>query len=358
MGRDYNIKLTDLKRKLKYLKKIDDGSDLFRSDIFNLETFIKRYDSNFQTPLGYVNDDFWDDVLEDVAGLNHSSKIISILQGLNLDFNPFAEYSANYTSLYLSDNDAVDLAYEFYKTDACVFYNSFLDVYDSLPNHLQFIQPNKYTDGEVINLRSTRDRYIFSPSNPDITKVTILIHEIQHAIDGLENNDFSYHFLINEVASLFMELLACDFAAKKLNVPSDGDKRKASIQSIIVNDSIYLVDKFEMFQCLNGLQISNLDQLYAELNKKGYPNDEVDEYLKYSVSSMISYQLPLLIAIELYKLYKADKIDALETLLGIVRYGNNDNIFAILEGLKINPGSSFKEYQDDLVKKLKLKRRF
>ena len=68
MERDYNIKLTDLKRKLKYLKKIDDGSDLFRSDIFNLETFIRRYDSNFQTPLGYVNDDFWDDVLEDVAG--------------------------------------------------------------------------------------------------------------------------------------------------------------------------------------------------------------------------------------------------------------------------------------------------
>ena len=341
MERDYNIKLTDLKRKLKYLKKIDDGSDLFRSDIFNLETFIRRYDSNFQTPLGYVNDDFWDDVLEDVAGLNLSSKIISILQGLNLDFNPFAEYSANYTSLYLSDNDAVDLAYEFYRTD-----------------HLQFIQPNKYTDGEVINLRSTRDRYIFSPSNPDITKVTILIHEIQHAIDGLENNDFSYHFLISEVASLFMELLACDFAAKKLNVPSDGDKRKASIQSIIVNDSIYLVDKFEMFQSLNGLQVSNLDQLYAELNKKGYPNDEVDEYLKYSVSSMISYQLPLLIAIELYKLYKADKIDALETLLGIIRYGTNDNIFDILQGIELYPGIGFKEYQDDLVKKLQLKRRF
>ena len=86
----------------------------------------------------------------------HKIELIKKL-GIVPEHNRLFKFPATYSPLLLSYREAVDLAYDFYSTKANVFYNSFLDVFVRLDNHLKFIEPNPYTDGEMITIHSTRE---------------------------------------------------------------------------------------------------------------------------------------------------------------------------------------------------------
>jgi len=357
MERDYSIKLTDLKKKLKYLRSINDGSSLLEEDIIRMELLIRRLESNFQIPLITEINSSFDDIVDDVNSLNRSSELLLIIEDIisKADLS-FLDYNPSYSSIYLSDRDAVDLAHSFYSTGGNIFYSNFLDVYDTLHNHLQFINPNEFTDGEMDNLRSTRDTYIFVPNHPNIKKATILIHEMQHAIDLLENDKLIYNTLIKEIASVFMELIASDYVAKQVGLPIEGFKRKAEVHRIVLSDSLYLSNKFEMFRSLNGgKKVTDIDSFYEELYKQGYDDEDIDENIKYSVYSVISYQLPQFLAIELFYIYKKDPQDAFELLKGLINYCNDDNILSVLNGTGIELGKHYNEYQKSLAKRLQIK---
>jgi hypothetical protein len=356
MERDYSIKLGDLKKKLRYLKSIYDGSSLLKNDILGLTILIERIKSNFNVPfIKETNDEYFEEIVEDFNGINRSIDLISVLEKLDLQSigNPFLNISPSYTTLLLSDGEAVDLAYDFYQTQANIFFSNFLDVYDSLPNHLQFIKPNSNTNGEMSRLKSTRESYIFVPNNPNITKATILIHELQHAIDGIENDKFVDNIMVKEATAMFMEMIAADYISGRFKIPRDGTMRRAEQHSIVLTDSLYLLDKYEMFKSLDGEHITGLEEFYEKLYKKDYDDDEIETCLRYSTDSLVSYQLPHLLAIELYYMYKEDKEDTLEYLLGIVNYCTDDNIMSVLEGCEIKLGEHYYKYQKALEKQLK-----
>ena len=355
MAKDYNIKLSDYEYLLHLLENHNDGSKLINKDIALLKYFIRRVKHQFYIP-GEDSSDYFTRALEDLSDIQSASKVISILEEYPTYFHIEYPTTPSYQSILISDRKAVEIATHFFQKQNEVFYSDFLDVFDELPDHLKFIKPNPHTSGETHFIRTTGDAFIYVPNYSNISKVTILIHEIQHVIDTMENENFWYQPLIKEIAAVFMELVSTDYVSKELGLGNEGDKRKAEVHQIVSGDSSMLIDKKDMLERLVNKGITNSNQLVAELKKYDYSEDDIDSILFSSADSLISYQLPQYVAIELYYLYQSHKSKALQILLDIIRYGNDENIFEILGTYGINPGTHLHQYEESLGKSLQIKR--
>lgn len=355
MAKDYNIKLSDYEFLLHLLESNNDGSKLINTDISLLKYFIKRVRHNFDVPTSDESVDLYTSVIDDLQGIQKASRVISILEDYPTFFHIEYDTVPEYKSIVIPDKKAVDIAYRFFRSQNETYYSNFLDVYDTLSDHLKFIKPNKNTAGETHFIQTTGDAFIYVPNYSNISKVTILIHEIQHVMDALENAGFWYQPFIKETAAMFMELISTDYVANELHMQSEAVKRKAEIHHIVSGDRSLLLDKKEMFDSLVGKKIS-ADNFLQELSNTGYTDEEVKSILYNSTDLLIGYQLPQYIAIELYYLYQTNKSKALEILLNIVRYGNDANIFDILGVYGIHVGSHLTSYESELGKKLQIKR--
>ncbi len=349
MKKAYDIRIKDLEDLLIILKQ-HANEPIVQVDIYNLTNYIRRLKRNFNNPITTLYDKLLDDA-DEVPFFKpfypFSEKFAYIGRSqIELEFN------TEYRHFPMSDEQVMEDAQSFFKHQGDFFYSSFMEFNSEAADHLRFISDKADTAGETLMLKSIGEAYVFVPNYSNITKFTILIHEIQHVIDFFNNPLFMENHVISETAAIFMELLASDYIAKKYKLYNDNFQRRNFLHTLIKSQATLLKDKIEMLELVNKNRHLSEDKLFAKLDESDYSEEDIAFYLEASIIQDNSYQLPYLIAIELYKIYHQNKKLALKILEDIIVNGNNYNIFSILDKYGIILNTSVLEYEDKLYKKV------
>lgn len=349
MKKAYNIRINDLEKILNLLKEYD--HDLIVDiDILRLDSYIKRLKNSFS----------------ESEELSLTEKLVSDLEYFPF-YKPLYVYSKFFSNtgiksdllqkegklstIIIPDVDVMEHADSFFREQGDFFYSAFLDFKDDAKDHLKFIKPNKMSDGETLMLKSTGEAFVFSPNYSNITKFTILIHELEHVIDFFNNPDFFDNFVIRETAAVFMELIACDYISKKYNLENDNYTRRMWIHHTLKFQAELLNDKMKMLNTIYSSSKSIDTDIFKFLDDHDFEKSYVEYLLESTISEDFSYQLPYLIAVELYFIYKNDKKVALNILIDIIMNANNENIVYILNKYNIKPNLNINRYEKLLLKK-------
>ena len=351
MKKAYDIKISDLKDLLTVLKQHSYESTV-QIDVYRLSNYIKRYERNFsdqQIPL-------YERLIDDADEVHFYkpfypySKVFSKIGREQTELS----FSTSYTPIQMSDEQVVDDAVSFFEDKGDFFRAQFRDFCGEAQDHLKFIDDKSETAGETLTLKSTGEAFVFVPNYSNITKFTILVHESEHVIDFFNNPNFLDVHIISETAAVFMELLSCDFIAKKYNLFDDNFQRRNYLHSIIKSQATILKDKIKLLDLVNKNRFLEEDSLLKLLNKKGYPTEDIKYFLEATIEQDSAYQLPYLIAIELYVIYHKNKQLALKVLEDIIMNSNQYNIFDVLRKYGININEHILEYENLLYKKITL----
>lgn len=349
MKKVYDIKIEDLENILVLLKSNAYSMEIYK-DIYLLESYLKRLRNNFRSSEKY---NLLDAITDDVAYYEFYKPFYPFVEkfaksGLNVWELDTKE---DYSTFFISDEKAMEEAKLFYKKQGTTLYSHFLDFDYEADEHLKFIKPTKETSGESLFLRSVGEGFIFAPNYSNITKFTILIHEIQHVLDFYVNPSFSECFVIRESTSMLMEFLAADYIAKKYNLVDENFKRQWYIHCLSKLQAHDLTYKTEILEIAAKNPELNESELLELLNEVGYDKSDVIYYFEQAITSDYSYQIAYLIAIELYYLYYKDKEYTLRIIDDLVKNGNHTNIFEILSKYNIVLNTNMVSHEEKILQK-------
>lgn len=351
MKKAYDIKISDLKLILNALK-LYVGDSVVSSDIHCLDSYISRLENQF------LDQDIslYEKLLDDAGDLHFYKPFYPI-------FHKFAElgrcqdelsFKTVYTPFYMSDEQAMNDAKDFFQLQDDFFYSQFEEFNEEANNHLKFVDKDAATDGETLMLKSTGDAFAFVPNHSNITKFTILIHELEHCIDFFNNPNFLDDYVIRETSAVFFELLASDFIANKYNLFNDGFQRRSYLHTLIKSQATILIDKYCLLELVNKKKDLNENDLFKFLDMNEYDKEDIQFLLEANLVQDNSYQIPYLIAIELYVLYHKNKELSLVILQDIILNATQYNILDILSKYGIVLNANVVQYENDLYKKITL----
>ena len=349
MKKAYDIKIKDLESILTLLKENMHDS-MVMIDAIRLEEYIKRVKNNFQ---GYSSITLFEQIQEDAEYHEFYKPFYPIVErfmftGRNVEE---LESDVRYKSLLLSDEQVVSDVIEFYGHQGNMFYSQVLEFYNEAEDHLKFIKGNLDTEGETLFLKSIGDAFVFSPNYSNITKFTILVHEIQHVIDFYINPNFTEEYVIRETIAMFMEMIAADYISNKFKLDYEGIKRKQNLHAIVKYQSYNILNKTDALDIASENKDLSQPELFSLLNKESFSQNDLSFYFEQGITLDMAYQISYLIAIELYSIYSTDKELALKLCEEIIMNGTSNNIFELLEKYNIRICSSIEEYENTLYKK-------
>lgn len=353
VGKSYNIQSSYLNYLLKVLKNYDYDETVYK-DIYTLETLMTKLKNNFCG----INEDFnaIEQLISDTEYFDFYRVFYPFVRELAKTGVYFATAAnVTYKSIYVTNKDTVKEVKSFFKKQGSFFYEALNDYLEDGTNHLKFIKPTLFTEGEMYFLRSTGDTFVISPNHSNITKLTNLSHEFEHVIDAYHNQKFSNNVVIREAPPMFIELIACDYFAKKYNLLKDGDKRKLFIHSLVKNYSYDILEKNQLLYLINKYKDLNYENLLSLLkNKYHFEKASLNFWAETSITEDYYYQISYLIAIELYCLYQNNKVLALYILQELIFFGNDDNILDLLSYYNISLNKNLGDYEIRLCKSLKI----
>lgn len=361
MIRNYNISKFDIYKlrrllvsKLKSCSDADEIEDI-NNDIIRIDFLLNRVNKNFNTSNSHNNDDnieltgLRNDIrfLEDFKYLY---KIVKCFIKTGIGVEKPAE--VKFRKTHLSNDDAINLAHDFFEEQDEFYYKGFEHFYQNIYGHLKFIKPTKDTDGEIHCIDTTGDFFMYIPNHQDFTKASILIHEIEHAIDFYNNPFFYRNLLIRETSSMFMEMIGVDYLAKELNLVNVNYIRRFYLHTVAKMQGCDIFVKNQVLHLLDKYKNLSDKELLIMFKKYGFSTDLIEFFNSSNIVEDYYYQIPQLIAIELYKIYSEDKEKSLYILKDIIMNGTDENIFEILDKYNIHILEHVVDYEYDLVLKL------
>lgn len=348
MKKVYDIDINDLKDLLAILtSNINDP--MVQVDALCLEEYIQRYERNFSDK----QPSLYERLIDDANYVKYYKPFYVYSKQFAAKGRSQSQLSfkTNYSQINLSDEEAVQLADDFFKEQNDFFYLYFLEFKEEAENHLKFIGENVETSGETLMIKSTGEAFVFVPNYSNITKFTILTHELEHVIDFFSNPDFLQGQVISETAALFMELIACDFIANRFSLVDDNFQRRRYLHTIIKSQATILGDKIQLLDLVNRYKGLAPKSLFKALRRNDFYDEDISFFLEATITQDNSYQIPYMIAVELYVLYHSNKKLALKILQDIILEGNADNILNILRGYGIKLNGNMLNYERKLYKK-------
>ena len=349
MKKVYDIKTKDLETILSLLKDNMYDSTVVM-DAIRLEEYIKRIKNGFRSTEEVSVIEQLQDDLEYYPFYKPFYPVVEsfILNGKSVDE---LDSTTRYKSILFSDEQVMSDVIEFYGHQGELFYSQVLEFSEEAKDHLKFVKDTVDTDGETLFLKSIGDAFVFSPNYSNITKFTILVHEIQHVIDFYINPNFSEEFIIRETIAMFMEMIAADYISKKYKLYGEGFKRQQYLYAIVKYQSHNIMYKMDILDVASSHKALSQNELLELLDNEGYEQEDLEFYFEQGITTDYSYQIAYLIAIELYMLYYKDKDLALTICEDIIKNGNSNNIFELLDKYGIKLNNSVIEYENKIYKK-------
>lgn len=268
------------------------------------------------------------------------------------DINDFFQVSS-YTPINISTQEVLEILKDFFHEQGDFFYSKFLEYLEEVDGHLEYVEPNKNMDGEMLFLKSISEAFVSISNYPNICKLAISSHEFTHVIDAFNNPNFHEQLLIRELSAMFMEMIACDYLAEKLNLGNDNIKRRAFLHGIVKEQAETIKRKTALLQLYGKNQEESKKRLFSIFRKNGFSKKTIEEYERYCLIEDYYYIVAQLIAIELYFAYLKDKEHTLDILKDIIMNGTDLNILQILNNHHIILTKHLTDYEDILIKNLK-----
>lgn len=352
MEKNFSIDRAYLKEILNNLRKYSSDEDALL-DSYRLEKVIERCNNNFSSN---ENVDLMELLSDDLNSYKFYRTFYSLIEKFVISGYSLEEldFCTKYTKATLSNDKTFSIVKSFFEEQGKFFHSGFSEFEEEASDHLEFINPCANTDGEMVYLKSTGDAFLFIPDNKDFTKIMILTHEIEHAIDSFKNELFYENTLIREVSAIFMEMIAGDYVAHKYGFIQDSYQRKLSLHYIIKEQASIVIDKMDMLEIIFNNQNLNQDDLFKLLEEEGYSKECIEFLAENTIMQDFYYLIPQLIAIELYFIYiEKDKQLALNILEDIILNASDYSIFDILKKYEIKLCKNVEKYEKMLLSKVK-----
>lgn len=349
MEKVYDIKIKDLENILSLLKE-NMVDVVVVKDAIRLEEYIKRIKNSHQNIDSFS---LLEKIQDDIEYHDFYKPFYPIVERFVLTGRSVDELNSGvkYKSILFGEKQIMQDVIDFYKLQGKLFYSLLLEFYNEAEDHLKFISDNLNTEGETLFLKSIGEAFVFSPNYSNITKFTILIHEIQHVIDFYINPNFSEEYIIRETIAMFMEMIAADYISRKYRLFDEGLKRQIYLHTIIKYQSHNILNKIYALDIASDNRLLNQEELVYLLNKEGFDQEELEFYFEQSITNDMAYQIAYLIAIELYMIYYRDQDLAFKICEDIIINGNSNNIFILLDKYGIKLNSNVVKYENKIFKK-------
>lgn len=352
MERNFNVDKENLLSLLDILKMYQNDKDVLE-DRYKLERIISRFENHFYE--ADTEDTLETAILGDLVKYRFFKPFYPLAEEfLNTDFDiGDNSYEPQYTILNISDDEAFSTIEDFYHEQGEFFSSGFDEFEEEAEDHLKFIDASDNTDGEMVFLKSIGDAFVFCPNYSNITKMTILSHEVEHVIDCFKNPNFYENLLIRETVSMFMEMIAGDYCANRYNLDNDHIQRKLVIHSILKNHFRIFIDKIDMLEIIDKNSSLSREEIAEILSNNGFDLDCIIFLMEKNITEDFFYILAYLIALEVYFIYYDDKDKALNILKDIILNGNDYNILDIISKYGIILNRSVNTYEQKVLGKIK-----
>ncbi len=352
MTKDYTINI-------KYLEQLSDMFASYTNDYMVLDdyekinAYIARLKSNYQE--SKITTPLLERLKIDYSKLSFYTPYYPLAKALtNTKYNSCAFYSPkSYLYLNIETEEVLNIMKEFFMQQGNFFYSQFLDYLDEVEDHLEYVNPNKSMDGEMLFLRTINEAFVSITNYPNICKLSISSHEFTHVIDAFNNPNFHNQLLTREISSMFMEIIATDYLAQRLNLANDNFKRRAYLHGIIKEQANIIKRKTQLLQIFGEHQNESKKRLFAILRNNGFNKKTIEGYERSCIIEDYYYIVAHLVAIELYFIYTNDKDYALQILEDIIMNSTDYNIMDILTNHHIILTKHLNAYEEDLIKGLK-----
>lgn len=349
----YNYSLQDLKELLNLLIPYQNTFPGINEDIENLAYFI-----NYLYPKENKDKRWFSHISTQIR---QEIKSHAFLKPFEYFFKEFAwkgesintlSITPTHQKLIIPDAVVVKDATSFLASQGPFFKEAIDDFSCDINTHLKFIEQELDATGGTLFLRSTGDAFVFVQNTHGISKPAILTHELEHVIDFFNNPKIYDNLVTREVIPVFMELISLEHYGKIYNSKNEAYQRMLYTYSILKERALEFIEKMYMLDIAKEHQNLSDDDLLKQLNEEGYDL----EYLIYLVKMPIKdfyYQIPELIAIELYFLYQNDKKRVISILEDISLHGTDSNILDLVASHNIKLTQNIQEFEYHLLSKVK-----
>lgn len=351
MQRKYDIKFKTLYGLLNLLSEYKDDPEVAK-DIFRLNLLIDNLKNNF---VSSSDNNFLRKMQSDLEVYPfvkpyYKYADLFVETGLSLEA---LSVNPSYTKIKISDEEAYAGAYSFLASQGDFFKKALDEFEESKYSHLKFVKCSADTDGGVYYLKTIDEAFVFLPNYKNFTKATILVHELEHVIDCFNNPALYDNYIVREIGSNFMEMVASDCIALKYGLKNDNYQRRLFLHTIVKEQALVARDKMDMLALVQKYSSLGYTKLIELLHEEGYSDNNLKYYCEKSLEEDFYYIIAQMVAIELYFIYWRDMEYALTILKNIIMIGKDYNILDILAVYNINLGENITNYEIELVQQLK-----
>ncbi len=261
--------------------------------------------------------------------------------------NKYNSYQLEFLTQKVNAKLLFDTVYEFFKNLDDELFNSFFSLFIERDKNLIFMPNNPMNDFVGITYLNTNNIKIKMTRTKTIEDIFTLVHEYGHAISmkkypQLFNNDARVHF--EEIESIFLELILCDFLDKYGFNKEDINEIKKKIIENLISETKDLYTKYQINKFIHEYSIQNIDNRFLKLlyQKRNITKDDLRLLYKSNYDDIIKYVISSLYALELYDKYQINKDKAIKDYKDIISldlYTHIDYIDA-LESKLIVPNES------------------
>ena len=337
--------INDLKDRFNYYKnllkrtKSSEEKDNIVKAILSYKYFIDDYYKKYPKPSfsSIVKQDrnfFEEAPITTTVLVNANNYILS--NGINL--------KDNIVNINISKDKILTTTRDFYENIGGIFFEKYQEYYDRGSIYINFTSfQNKNIGGNILRPEGETAAYININTFHSLFDIATSVHEHAHAIGASINEVHLKDPLINELESIFFELLYLD-SIDKTEYDFDNIKSTKEASLSMYHRDLNSVDA-KYISTLQGL--SDRNKIISVIRDKYDIEDEfLDDILLDSMQSFSTYSLSYLIAIELFLLYKKNNYAALNILEQLIKNNKfEENIlFDILESYRITPGKNLKSF--------------
>ena len=348
MAKDYKIRIEYLEKLRNMLASFADPE--FDRDAGRLKLVIDRFKSDFT-----IDADDSDSILDQIDGdlcdwPRYRRFFPKVKAFYNDGIKITEQFSCAFDPIDVSHEDLIEITRAFFKEQGEFFLKHYDNALRDAENHISFVSPDSDTAGEMYYIRSVNEMFMFIPDNKRVDMLYSFAHESEHALDTDANPDFYENGGIRETSALFMELIASDYYDEKFNLGNQGFYNHMGNFTAFKLDTYDLIQRQRMIKLYKKI-IDYSDEAIMKRLRRKWSQEYLDLRKDSSLFTLYFYQIPYLIVIELYKIYKTDKEKALYILIDIILNGTDQNIFSLLNKHGIVLNKNTVEYEQSLLLK-------
>ncbi|MEG1506240.1 MAG: hypothetical protein RR478_01945 [Bacilli bacterium] len=258
-------------------------------------------------------------------------------------------------NMVLTNDDILTLVHDFYKTMDKDIYQLFLKAFRERKNHLRFSETKTYDmESYMFYLPFIDKAYIEICNYKNYETLPATIHEYGHVIElsNKQKSGCNYHLLVfSEIVSTFFELIANYYFNEFPEFKNDAFEEQKAIFNTTLLDAHDLGTEFDIFNRIQEFDPQCGNHLKSYLaNKHNINKNTLQDIFDSSIAQNLQYTFAVMLAVELFEIFKVDSDKAFYLLKEYMKLPENDPFiyYEKIKGLGIIPNQSIESFARSL----------